>query len=122
MIFHAEDCFKTALKEERSLEEYKTADCILAKISFLKKDWESFFTACLKEVADNPPAEICTLLGEYYRQKENFEEAIMWYYNAIHEQECMLNIQYSQKIPAEGIIECYEKLGMTSQAEEYKSL
>ena len=44
----------------------------------------------------------------------------MWYYNAIHEQECMLNIQYSQRIPMEGIIECYEQLGMPSQADEYK--
>ena len=97
-FFMAEECFKTALKEERSLEEYKIADCILAKIFFLKKDWEGFFTACLKEVADNPPAEICTILGEYYRQKENYEEAVMWYYNAIHEQECIFSIKYSQKI------------------------
>lgn len=119
-FFQAETYFKGALKEERSLEEYKTCDCVLAKTCFLRKDWEGFFTACLKEVADNPPAEICTLLGEYYRQKGTFEEASMWYYNAIHEQECMLNIQYSQRIPMEGIIECYEQLGMPSQADEYK--
>ena len=121
-FFQAEEFFRTALKEERSLEEYKAADCILAKICFLREDWEGFFTACLKEVADNPPAEICTLLGEYYRHKENWEEAVMWYLNAIHEQECILNIQYAQKIPIEGIIECYEKLGMGLEAGEYKSL
>ena len=121
-FFQAEEFFKGALKEQRSLEEYKAADCVLAKICFLQRDWEGFFTACLKEVADNPPAEICTLLGEYYRQKENWEEAVMWYVNAIHEQECILNIQYSQKIPVEGIIECYEKLGMSGEAEEYKKM
>ncbi|MBQ3513552.1 MAG: glycosyltransferase family 2 protein [Lachnospiraceae bacterium] len=121
-FFQAEEFFKSSLKEERSLEEYKVADCVLAKICFLRKDWEGFFTACLKEVADNPPAEICTLIGEYYRLKENFEEALMWYFNAIHEQECILSIQYSKKIPTEGMIECYEKLGMDSQAEEYKEL
>ena len=121
-FFGAEKFFKVALKEERSLEEYKVADCVLAKIAFLREDWEDFFTACLNEVADNPPAEICTLLGEYYRKKENWEEAVMWYLNAIHEQECILNIQYSKKIPTEGIAECYEKLGLTVEAREYREL
>lgn len=121
-FFQAENFFKGVLKEERSLEEYKVADCILAKICFLRGDVEGFFTVCLKEVADNPPAEICTLLGEYYRQKGKWEEAVMWYLNAIHEQECILNIQYSKKIPMEGIIECYEKLGMVAEAGEYRKL
>ncbi len=111
--------FQRALQEERSTEEYKAADCVLAKAAELSGDTEAFFTACLKEVADNPPAEICTMLGEYYRNRENYQEAVLWYYNAIHEQECALNINYAVMLPVNGIIECYEKLGNHEMALQY---
>lgn len=111
--------FQRALQEERSTEEYKAADCVLAKAAELSGDTEAFFTACLKEVADNPPAEICTMLGEYYRNRENYQEAVLWYYNAIHEQECALNINYAVMLPVTGIIECYEKLGNHEMALQY---
>lgn len=116
----AEEFFRGVFKEERSLDEYKAADCVLAKAALFRKDLHSFFTACLKEVADNPPGEICTLLGEYYREQQNYEEAVMWYLNAIHEQECILDIRYKQEIPLRGIIECYQKLKSYDLAEKYK--
>lgn len=114
--------FQRALQEERSTEEYKAADCILAKAAELAGDIESFFTACLKEVADNPPAEICTMLGEYYRKQKNYQEAVLWYYNAIHEQECNLNIKYAVTLPITGIIECYEKIGNVEMALQYRQM
>ncbi len=114
--------FQRALNEERSLEEYKVADCVLAKAAELACDVSSFFTACLKEVADNPPAEICTMLGEYYRKQKNYQEAILWYYNAIHEQECILNIKYATMIPVTGIIECYEQTENAEMAAQYRQM
>lgn len=114
--------FQRALQEERSTEEYKAADCVLAKAAEFSGDTETFFTACLKEVADNPPAEICTMLGEYYRNRENYQEAVLWYYNAIHEQECALNINYAVMLPVTGIIECYKKLGNREMALQYSQM
>lgn len=114
--------FQKVLQEQRSLEEYKAADCVLAKAAELAGDVSSFFTACLKEVAQNPPAEICTLLGEYYRKQGNYEEAVLWYYNAIHEQECILNIKYASELPINGIIECYEKTGHEDMVLQYKEM
>lgn len=114
--------FQRALQEERSTEEYKAADCVLAKAAEFSGDTETFFTACLKEVADNPPAEICTMLGEYYRSRENYQEAVLWYYNAIHEQECALNINYAVMLPVTGIIECYKKLGNREMALQYSQM
>lgn len=114
--------FQRALQEERSVEEYQAADCVLARAAQLAGDISAFFTACLKEVADNPPAEICTMLGEYYRKQENCDEAILWYYNAIHEQECILNIKYAVEIPIMGMIECYEKIGNREMALQYREM
>lgn len=114
--------FQKVLNQERSMDEYKAADCVLAKAAELSNDTAAFFTACLKEVADNPPAEICTMLGEYYRERKNYQEAILWYYNAIHEQECVLNIKYATTIPLNGIIECYEQTENTDMAQQYKEM
>lgn len=118
----AEPLFQRALKQERSSEEYQAADCVLARKAQLVGNIQAFFHACLKEVADNPPAEICTMLGEYYRLQEDYEEAILWYYNAIHEQECTLNIKYAVDIPITGIIACYEKIGNTQMALKYMEM
>ena len=116
----AEEFFRGVFLEERSIDEYKIADCVLAKAAFFREDLHAFFTVCLKEVAENPPAEICTLLGEYYRQRQQYQEAVMWYLNAIHEQECILDLRYSKEIPITGILECYEKLQQFQLAEQYK--
>lgn len=114
--------FRKALQEERSLEEYKAAECVLAKAAEQAGDVATFFTVCLKEVADNPPAEICTMLGEYYRGQKNYQEAVLWYYNAIHEQECILNIKYATTIPVTGIIECYEQSENFEMAAQYREM
>lgn len=118
----AEEFFQGALKEERSLDEYRAADCVLAKAALFRQDLHSFFTACLKEAASNPPGEICTLLGEYYRERQDYEEAAMWYMNAIHEQECILDIRYQQEIPMRGIIECYQQLGAEDLVKKYQEM
>lgn len=118
----AENFFRNIFQEERSVDEYKIADCVLAKVAYFKKDLHSFFTTCLKEVADNPPAEICTMLGEYYRECGQYQDAVMWYLNAIHEQECILDIRYGKEIPLNGIVECYEKLQQYELAQEYKDM
>lgn len=114
--------FQKALQEERSLEEYRAAECVLAKAAEQAGDVATFFTVCLKEVADNPPAEICTMLGEYYRGQKNYQEAVLWYYNAIHEQECILNIKYATTIPVTGIIECYEQSENFEMAAQYREM
>ncbi|MDE6314306.1 MAG: glycosyltransferase family 2 protein [Lachnospiraceae bacterium] len=118
----AEPFFQKVLQQERSLDEYKAADCVLARAALEQGELHNFFTICLKEVADNPPAEICTLLGMYYEEKKCYQEAVMWYYNGVQEQECILNLKYSTDIPLRGLIVCYEQLGQSEMAEEYRKM
>lgn len=114
--------FEEILGQDRSKEEYQVADCVLARAAMDKGDTLGFFTPVLKEVAENPPAEICSLLGEYYRKEHRAEEAVMWYYNAIFEQESILDIRYQIEIPYEGMIQCYQDLNMENMVKEYKKL
>ena len=48
---------------------------------------------CLKDLLSEGSSEMCFELGEYFYEKEDFSEAAMWYYNAWHETECILNLQ-----------------------------
>lgn len=114
--------FREVLHQERSREEYQVADCVLAKAAVNENDALGFLTSVVKEVADNPPAEICSILGEYYRNAGETEEAIMWYYNAIFEQESILDLRYQIEIPYEGIIACYRQLNMDGKVKEYTRL
>lgn len=118
----AEPFFQKIFQQERSLDEYKAADCVLAKAAFHQGNLHNFFTVCLKEVADNPPAEICTLLGMYYEEQKCYQEAAMWYYNGAQQQECILNLKYSTEIPWKGLVSCYEQLGQEELAEEYRKM
>lgn len=118
----AKEFFRQIFQQNRSLDEYKAADCVLARAALYQKDVPDFFTYCLKEVADNPPAEICTLLGMYYQERQCYQEAVMWYYNGANQQECILNIKYSTSIPWEGLVACYEQLGEQELAQEYRDL
>ena len=44
---------------------------------------------------------------------------MIWYYNAAYETSPILTLLSSTKEPLEGLVRCYEKLGMPEQAEEY---
>lgn len=114
--------FRDILHQDRSKEEYQMADCVLARAAMEKSDVSGFFKAVLKEVAENPPAEICSLLGEYYREERQPEEAVMWYYNAIFEQESILDLRYQIEIPYKGMIQCYKDLNREDMVREYTEL
>jgi len=75
----------------------------------------------LKGVASKGSSELCLELGHYFYEKEEYEEAAIWYYNAAFETECLMSIRTATAAPLEQLIECYEKLGHSDVAEEYRN-
>ena len=71
-------------KEGRSNDLMKEINCILAKIYMADGDTDAFFKTTLKATADNPPAEMCLILGTFYMNQTDYEEAVLWLYNALH--------------------------------------
>lgn len=100
--------------------QFKTAICVAARAAFELEDESALFRFAMKDVAGGACSEVCCTLGDYYRKKENYKEAILWYYNAAYEQECILNIQYRERIPLQRMTECYRKLGITEMADYYQ--
>ena len=62
-------------------------------------DTDAFFKTTLKAAADNPPAEMCLILGTFYMNQTDYEEAVLWLYNAAFETESILDVASSGNKP-----------------------
>lgn len=111
---------RVAADPEISMDRLKTALCIVVKASFEASDYLTMYRYAMKDVASDPTSEVCCVMGDYYRSQQDDIEAALWYYNAAYHQNSILNIRYQKEIPLKGLIACYEALGMSEQAEEYR--
>lgn len=105
--------------EKSSSNQIKYAICVVAKGYRLTKDVYNFFKISMKGVADKPCSELCYELGEYYYESKDYEEAIIWYYNAAFETQSFLNIHYNGDYPLRRLGECYDLIGNKKEAQEY---
>lgn len=118
----AENYFHAALKSDTCLDGLKETFCVLARIYRLKKNIAAFFKTCLKDVASESVSEICYELGEYFFETGDYEEALIWYYNAAYETGSILNIHMSGDYAYKRLSECSKKLGNKEEAELYEKL
>lgn len=98
--------------------------CVLAKKYALYGEWEQLLSLCLKENMEHqaPAAELCFLLGEYYEQRKEPEEAIFWYKRAAFETECYVCISYGGSAALKQAVCLLKKLGQTKEAEQYEDM
>lgn len=104
---------------DRTPEEVDEACCVVARTARLMNDSATFFKYTSKVIANDGCSEICIELGHYYEDLGDFEEAIIWYYNAAFETQPILCITSGDKDAKAGLVRCYEKLGMPEQAERF---
>lgn len=111
-FFEASSFFENCiLQEELGEDSLKECCCVVAKNSRLLGDYLKFFKYAMKAVALGSCSEICCELGEYYYVQEDFEESIIWFYNACYETEAIINIKSKFNIPLSRLADCYAKLG-----------
>ncbi len=104
----------------RSTEEVIESCLVVAKSARLRGDAVTFFKYASKVIAGEGCSEICCELGHFYEESGDLEEAVIWYYNAAYETVPVLTIGSGDKEPREGLVRCYEKMGMPEQASNYK--
>ncbi len=73
-----------------------------------------------KVIAGEANSEICCELGHFYEESADYEEAAVWYYNAVYETCPVLDIRTGGREGLEGLIRCYEQLKCPEQVEAYK--
>ena len=107
----AEPVFRAAIYEEgRGSDERMDAYCVLARAARLAGDKDGFFKWSLKNISLAPCAEICCELGQYYYDAGDFEEASIWYINALEETEPILQAAAGKQIPLKMLAGCYEEM------------
>lgn len=118
LLEFAEILNKLSKDSIRSNDVLQSINCVLVKIFRIKNDYNNFFKLALKSVADNPCSEICYELGNYYFDIKDYEEAILWYYNAAYETESILDITCSGKKPLCQLSKCYKLLATLTTDKE----
>ena len=117
----AADIFlESAADNERDGEEMAQACCVVAKAARLAGDTITFFKYTSKVIAEEACSEICCEMGHFYEGNEDWEEAAVWYYNAVYETSPILNLQAGGRESLEGLTRCYEQLGCPEQVQVYR--
>jgi glycosyltransferase involved in cell wall biosynthesis len=112
----------SAADTEQGLEQIKEAACVVAKSARLRGDTEKFFKFALKDIGSEGCSEMCCELGEFYRQRKDYHEAIVWFYNAAFETTAILDLKCNKDTPLTGLVNCYKALGMAKEAAEYEKM
>lgn len=95
-VLEAEEFFRASASDPtRSVDEVREAACIVVRAARIRGDSHTILKMCLKDLLTEGSSEMCFELGEYFYGKEDYEEAALWYYNAMHETESILNIHTS---------------------------
>jgi len=105
---------------ERDREEFVQACCVLAKAARFEGNLIDFFKFTSKVVAEEACSEICCEMGHFYEEAQDYEEAAVWYYNAVYETQPVLSIRTGGGESLEGLIRCYETMNCPQQAEIYR--
>lgn len=108
-FIEAEHIFLTCFNQT-SENARKEAACVLARLYRLTDNKNEFFKLTMKDMLTTPCSEICYELGNYFMALQDYEEAILWYYNAAYETESILDIRTGGDLPLSCLAKCYEQL------------
>lgn len=106
----AKPIFYRIYNTDPSDDARKEASCILARVYRLEDNKNEFFKLTMKDMLTVPCSEICYELGTYFLAQRDYDEAVLWFYNAAYETESILDIHTNGDLPLLGLVECYEML------------
>lgn len=106
----AKNIFLSIMANDTTDDARKEAACVLARVFRLEDNKNEFFKLTMKDMLTTPCSEICYELGTYFLSQRDYDEAILWFYNAAYETESILDIHTSGDLPLLGLVECYEYL------------
>ncbi len=119
----AKDFFRKHLDTDENSELIAIDCCVLAKCARLEDNTELLLKVAARGIAvDDTPSELLYELGEYYRQKRDYSEAEIWYYNAAFETESLISAVYHDSYPLIGLHICYVITGDRENAARYAAL
>lgn len=120
-LANAEAVFEASAADGgRDGEEIAEACCVVARAARLSGNVVKFLKYTSKVLATEANSEICYELGCFHETAGDYEEAAVWYYNAVYETQPILNARAGGRDSLEGLIRCYEALALPQQAAVYR--
>lgn len=110
---------ESAADTNRGPEELIQACCVAARAARLCGDTAGFLKYVSKVLAGEGCSEICCELGLFHEGLKDYQEAAVWYYNAVYETQPVLSLACGGRESLEGLVRCYECLGNHEQANIY---
>ena len=110
----------SAADSTRDAEENEEACCVVARAARLNDDLYTFHKYTTKVIAGEGNSEVCYELGAFYEEQGDYEEAAIWFYNAVYETRPILNLRAGGEDSLEGLIRCYQMLGCEEQVLIYQ--
>ncbi len=122
-FLNAEPYFRKRINKDASEDLIMHDACVLVKCARIRNDSDAMLYAAGRALAaDETPSEVVFELGEFYRSRHDYNEAVMWYYNAAFETEPLLNQKYGGLFPFMGLHVTYVILGDREKAAKYGTL
>lgn len=97
----------------------KEAACVLTRLARLENNPSDILKYALRDMMETPCSEICYELGAFYRDKGDYNEAIVWFLNARYETSSIIDICTSGNLPLGGLVHCYKELAKKEQNPAY---
>ncbi|MBE5872130.1 MAG: glycosyltransferase family 2 protein [Lachnospiraceae bacterium] len=110
---------ESVMDTSRDSDEILEACCVLAHAYRISGDVVSFYKYALKNVISESCSEICYELGCFYEAQKDYDEAIIWFYNAAFETKPILNLHCGGDYPLAKLSDCYQKLDELDIAKDY---
>lgn len=101
---------KNQKDQTEDILQMKEAGIVLAREARKSGKIDILLKNALKDMLTEPTSEMCIEIGNYYEERGDYEEAIIWYYNAAFEAECIIDRRAGQEIPLERMAFCYERM------------
>ena len=108
----AESFFISWTEETEDIDELKQACSVLARYYRMTGNDAAFMKYALKVTALEGSSEMCYEIGEFYFEKQDYNEAGMWFYNAANETQALLSLACKEQDALKRLEECKKQLEM----------
>ena len=111
-LAHGAKVFRQVLAEESlDADMFMMFVAVIARAERILSNNSEFMKYAMKAISVGGCSEVCVELGDYYRDRDDLSEAVLWYYNACYETEASLDVRTSGSETMLKLSDCYEKLG-----------
>lgn len=102
----AEPFFILWTEETEDIDELKQTCSVLARYYRMTDNDAAFMKYALKVIALDGCSEMCYEIGEYYFARQDYNEAGIWFYNAVNETQALLSLACKEQDAVKRLEEC----------------